>query len=100
MTSAIETYPLAVSLHSEAWEESLWGHPKFTLSLYPKFILDILDKCLYFGKNPLLIDAIRVKSKAFRMENLGDRIRDEGHKHKLTIERPSERTNLLGFDTT
>ena len=42
----------------------------------------------------LFIDRTGIKSKAIRMENLGDTIRDERRKRKLTLERLSEKTNL------
>jgi transcriptional regulator with XRE-family HTH domain len=84
---AVETCPLRYPL--------LLGRPgKKTFFTLTKFILDILKKCLYFGKNLLLIDGIGIKSKAIRMENLGDAIRVERRKRKLTLERLSENTNL------
>ena len=47
-----------------------------------------------FWKKFAIIDGIGIESKAIRMENLGDTIRDERRKRKLTLERLSEKTNL------
>jgi len=83
----VDTCPAGVSFYGGDLE----GKAFFTTT---KFILDILKKCLYFGKNLPLINGIRTKIKAIRMENLGDTIRDERRKRKLTLERLSEKTNL------